>query len=156
MNCEKVRELLLADYTDNELDEAARARVSAHLESCASCKAYEVRIRKSAVEPFKGVRQMAPGEHVWKEIERSIASEQRDNRARTTFAFPKPVFVMATVAMLIMAIALFAERYHAEGRSLNLYIEDQVSFLSGSNGNGGTISDEDLYTLNGERDGVTA
>jgi len=144
MNCEKVRELLLTDYVDRELDADTAALVGAHLARCASCKAFEATVLHAAVEPFKAAAPSTPPAHVWKRIERAIASEPK---RRVFLAFPKPVFVMATVTMLVVAIALFARAQDAERRSLAHYVAEEMLFLSPSYDDGAPVGDEDLYGL---------
>lgn len=149
MNCEKVRELLLTDHVDSELDADTAALVRSHLAKCASCKAFEATVLHAAVEPFKGAGLSAlptPPAYIWKRIERAIGNERP---SRAPFAFPKPVFVMATVAMLVVAVALFAHTRYAEQRDLALYVEEEMMFLSSLGENGAMVDDEDLYSVTG-------
>lgn len=147
MNCEKVRELLLTDHTDGELDADTAAAVRGHLARCASCKAFETTILRVAVEPFRAAVPVAPPQHVWKRIERAIGTRQP---SRASFAFPKPVFVMATVTMLVVAAAFFVRTQDAERRSLARYVAEEMSFLSPAFDGDAAVSDEDLYGLGSE------
>ena len=56
MRCDKIRELLAADYIDGELDPGTMGLVEAHLVSCASCKAFESAVRQAAVAPLRARR----------------------------------------------------------------------------------------------------
>ena len=141
MNCEKVRELLVTDYIDRELDADTEERVIAHLAQCASCKAFEATVRMSAVEPFKDARPIAPPKHVWERVAGAIETE---HDKRSALSWPKSVFVAATVAMLMVAVALFAHNQYTEQRSLNLYIEEEMMSFA-SIGENSVIGDEDLY-----------
>ena len=64
MRCDKVKELLMTDYIDKELDGAAEKLVRQHLESCAACRAFEAAVQKSAIKPLKAAAQKSPPAYV--------------------------------------------------------------------------------------------
>lgn len=142
MNCEEIREMLLTDYIDGELDADAALVVKRHLASCGSCRAFEASVREAAVEPFKEAPVVAPPAHIWKGIENAIG---RETPARRPFAFPRSVFVAATVAMLIVAAAVVARIRYAEQRDLGLYVAEEMLSLSSLGENGASLYDDEWY-----------
>ncbi len=75
MNCETVRELLLTDYLDNELDPAARAEIEAHLTSCNRCRHDHDIIRKVLHVPAESLAPVLPRRDLWPRIEKKIQEE---------------------------------------------------------------------------------
>jgi anti-sigma factor RsiW len=70
----------LSALLDSTLDSAARAKVSAHLEGCASCRALLAdldRIRSAA----QSLGPITPPEHIWLEIAGRIRLEQSEHGA---------------------------------------------------------------------------
>jgi anti-sigma factor RsiW len=134
MRCEEVRELLLSDYIDGELDAAAAALVKEHVGACASCAALEARVRGQAVAPFRAAREAAPPKRVWKAVERRITGPAArggvfaglGGALRGFFALPqlRPAIAAAAVA-LIAAFLIGYQRYDSE-RSIAMYIEEEA------------------------------
>lgn len=155
MNCEMVKSLLLTGYIDNELDAGTSAAVKGHLAKCPSCEAFEAAIRRSAVEPFRDVDNVQPPEKVWRKIAVSIKEAPRPGLKFTSlqqglaaaFAFPKPLFLAATMAMILLVTALFLHHHYAEQRSIGLYIEEEMAYISSSSLNNGAADDEILTDM---------
>lgn len=146
MRCKRVKELLITDYIDNELDLNLRREVEAHAYNCKGCKEYMILIREKAVSVLEGANSEIPPDDVWKNIKESItADKSKACIAGTRWisnlrpAFNRGVFAFAaTAAILIMIVSFTVNRFSTE-RLVNTYLNKQVDFLynlNGYNGNG--------------------
>lgn len=162
MNCKMAQELLMTGYIDDELDAEKRGMVKEHLAGCPSCAAFEAGLRMYAVEPFKGASGVLPPESVWHRIAGSIKEERETGSvftelrrsAAAVFSFPKPVFLAATMAMMLIAAAVFLHYRYADDRSLRLYIEEEMTYISSPAENAdaadeGMLADIDILTREG-------
>ncbi len=143
MNCEKIKELILTDFTDGCLSEELQRQVRQHLNSCANCKEYAKTLRNAAIEPFKNAQKINAPDYLWYRIKDSIASQKPKPAFSGLFEnlqllfHPKPAFALATIAVaVIIASVLFMP--YLRGKDINLYLKDQMDFVShlGQNGNG--------------------
>ena len=75
MNCETVRDLLLTDYLDNELDPASRTEIEAHLTTCDRCRHDHDIIRKVLHVPAESRKPVVPRRDLWPQIEKKIQEE---------------------------------------------------------------------------------
>lgn len=139
MNCDTTRELLITDYIDNELDPKRREAVKRHLAGCPGCSAFEAEVLKTAVRPFKGISQARPPRAVWENIAFSIGGAAAAKRR----VFPGPALFTATLAAVIIAAAIFLNYHYDEQRSLGLYIEEELGYLS-SLGSNTASQDDDI------------
>ncbi len=144
MKCDKVRELLMTDYIDAELDTGTEQLVREHLAACADCRGLECEVREAGVRGLAGAKRPEPPPYVWNRIREALSAEQpaRSRSAdfirglRHVFALPQMRLAVVTAAMVVIVVA-FAVRQHIEERALDLYLEEQATFLSdlGTNGN---------------------
>jgi len=110
MNCERIEELILTDYLDGQLSAEQKKNIDVHLSRCPNCQAYLRAAQKVAFEPFANVEKLEPPESVWLGIQETILAQQEKQNFLVhvwdnikPILFPKPVFALATVAMLIVA-----------------------------------------------------
>lgn len=146
MRCEQAQELILTDYTDGQLDEALRREVAGHIKDCSVCREFEATVRAKAVEPLRGAEKPEAPAYLWSRIRQRIEAEGRPAGAfgigdmlagaagilkrgmDAILRIPKPALAFATVAMLIIAVAL--ARQPIERRSLNNYLNEQIDFMA--------------------------
>lgn len=64
MDCKKVRDIIMTDYIDGELDAAAKAAVDGHLKGCTGCSELLAAL-SGALEPLRGASPGAPPASVW-------------------------------------------------------------------------------------------
>lgn len=117
MNCERVKELLLTDYSDGLLSVQWQHEIQAHLGHCPECKALAQEIDQRAIAPFKTAKTMKLDERVWLQLKEKIQPTPHENVERINpfeFIFNlvnglKPalaltllVFVMGGVTGLVM------------------------------------------------------
>jgi len=129
MNCKRVRELIITDYIDKELDEKTMKEVEAHIKICEGCGAFEKSLIQAAVEPFKGVRDINPPEYLWRRIKEGIERENAP-KARWMFSIPRPVFGPAAIAVACAILIITLSVTLNSKNQLNNYIQDQGDFLS--------------------------
>jgi len=158
MKCDKVKELLTTDYIDGELNGATEKLVKQHLESCVSCRVFEAAVQKSAVKPLKAAAQKEPPAYVWERIKQAVYEEKSSGvfsglkeRLGELFAAPRLRLVAVTVAMVVIVFAFVGYQRYADQRALDMYIDEQVSFLSDLS-NGSINGGEDYLEMGDELD----
>jgi len=148
MKCRKIRELILSDYIDGELDERTEKAVREHIAGCAGCAAFEKNVRGAVVEPFQmGLREKVP-ETLWNSVRAAIVEEGMRASAfevvtrnlRVLLGALRPVY--APAAVVLLAAMFFLAINVSSGRKkdlLNSYLMDQAEFvvsLQAGEGNG--------------------
>ncbi len=158
MNCEKARGLLAADYTDGELDAAARAEVERHLEACAKCRLFEEELRRLAVEPLRSATRIAAPASLWPRVLRAIRREEERGvratlrRAWRVLRLPATAYTAASAAAaVIVAAAVFRGLYAPpngsraaaiDAEELHAYLDEQYSILACESRGGSAESGE--------------
>ena len=75
-NCKQIKELILTDYVDAQLDAASKSQVENHLHQCIACQDFAKEVKSHLIVPFeKASRQEVP-EYLWQEIQQKIQHEQ--------------------------------------------------------------------------------
>ncbi len=77
MKCEYVKELILTDYLDGQLEKEQKAQIEKHLTICKGCKEYELLTRTAVVEPFDNLEKQSPPEATWHNIRVQIEKEKQ-------------------------------------------------------------------------------
>jgi len=148
MKCEKIRQLLLTDHIDGEIDDNLREEVERHLKTCSACRELERVLRSEISAPLKAAGVMSPPESVWENITEKIHEsgkisvlELARERLFDIFTLKRPVLALATVMTLfIMVISVYTANDLLERRYVDNYMEDQMDLLydldngSGENG----------------------
>ena len=132
MNCEKVKELILTDYADRQVNEEQKEQIEKHLASCGHCKEYELAARKTVIDPFNNAERLNPPEAVWHKIKEKIEEKQLQEltspfadlirRIKSFLYVPKPALAVATiiVALLIMVTIIKLPSENQEIVKVNL------------------------------------
>ncbi len=164
MNCDEIRELLLTDYVDGELDAARKAEVRGHLQGCAACRRFERAVRETAIEPLKNAEKVQPPDAVWERIRQAVIAG-KDRRAKGAFtvwrerleaAFPARARIpsLAAAAVILLAVAFTGVSFNRQriaSRDLNKQWEvltfletDVLEFSNGDDATLGTAVEEFL------------
>jgi predicted anti-sigma-YlaC factor YlaD len=115
MNCEKIKELILTDYIDNEMSDEVRIRLNIHFANCHKCKEFLETVKNTVVSPFTNVKKVEPSGFLWYRLKEAIIAQQRKKpglvtgileRLRPVFYIPKPALVMSTVMVLVFVVVL--------------------------------------------------
>ena len=115
MKCKHVKELILTDYLDGQLEKEQKSQIEKHLTVCKSCKEYELLTRTAAVEPFDNLEKHNLPEATWNKIREQIEEEQPlqepanpfadlINRVKTFLYIPKPAFVVTSMIVLFLVV----------------------------------------------------
>ena len=108
MNCERIRELILTDYSDGQLPVAQARKVENHLMACLDCRMLAAKVRKDLVAPFNQTTPVQPDEFVWRRIKGKIEQKQ----AATVFIYSfRPAVV--TLCLFLVVGAVFFVRHQA-------------------------------------------
>lgn len=109
--CKKVKDLILTDYLDEQLNEDQKKIIEEHLSICVICREYELAARKTVIEPFNNVEKQNPPEAAWHKIKEQIKEEQRQGltssfadliRRINPFAYAlKPALAVVTIVIII-------------------------------------------------------
>lgn len=152
MRCEAIRELIMTDYTDGEMNPDPKRSVEEHLETCASCKAFKESVYDTAIRPFKGAGSLTPPERVWKAIEEEVGKEPRPSGVfsgiaealKVSLELPRLRLAAAAIAMIVFAVAVIGYQRYARERSLDMYIAEQAAFMSQLSGSSPEDTDDFL------------
>ncbi len=110
MKCKKIKELILTDYPDGQMDEEQKKQIEKHLASCVHCKEYELVTRKTVIEPFSNTERLNPPEIIWHKIKEQIEEKQQQElsspfadlirRIKSLLYIPKPALAVATIVIV--------------------------------------------------------
>lgn len=110
MKCKKIKELILTDYLDGQMDEEQKKQIEKHLASCVHCKEYELVTRKTVIEPFSNTERLNPPEIIWHKIKEQIEEKQQQElsspfadlirRIKSLLYVPKPALAVATIVIV--------------------------------------------------------
>ena len=114
MQCDQVRELLLTDYLDGEMEGANKEALQGHLSQCPHCREEGRIIQKLAMEPFRNLERKTPSDEVWERIQRQIEKEREaaistaadpGGRWKTFFSGGRG-FAAATAAVFVILLVV--------------------------------------------------
>ncbi len=153
MNCEKIKELILTDYSDGEIKESLKLTINQHLANCKECRQLAESLNQTVIRPLRESEKLEPPAYLWEKIKQSIIESSPDKKSFFTmlkirlegFTFkPKPVFATA-FAMALIVISLGIVRHTTRSNiAVNSYISDQMqiySYLQANNGSNGEYID---------------
>ena len=113
MECKKVRELILTDYGDREMDKAAERSLMQHLGQCPSCEAFLQTVRKTAHDPFVQAHRQPPS-YLWGRIQDALVEKKMSEavqrtgvwqRCKDAFSFRQPLLGWGTAFALVIMVA---------------------------------------------------
>jgi predicted anti-sigma-YlaC factor YlaD len=155
MKCTKIKELILTDYLDNQMDKASQNKLEEHLAGCLSCRKLEEKVRQSIQQPFNQAKRITPPKYLWPRIKETLAAQETDSRPafsplkqtwEAIFAVRKPALVLAS-ALIIVILAVGSLRLSEQAQKAEVadYLTEQVAFLLdlGEEETKGSVSDYD-------------
>ncbi|OQA57793.1 MAG: hypothetical protein BWY42_00347 [Candidatus Omnitrophica bacterium ADurb.Bin277] len=152
MKCNKVRERLLTDYRDGELDRRECEKIDSHLRDCGACKKFQEEILKFAVVSPEGSGELRPGPEVWDRIRSAIFEEEPEAgwltgvSERLRFLLkPAPLIRMAFAVALILVTVVMARvpGDMPEQRAMSDYLTEQAVFFSALGSGDSEFPDDD-------------
>jgi predicted anti-sigma-YlaC factor YlaD len=139
MNCQRIKELLLTDYTDGEASRVLQEEVKTHLKTCSGCRVFEQDLREKVSKSFSKIESISPPEEVWQRIKETIEQEQAlytpsllrrllDFLRRSLLA-RKPAFVFSTVFAVFLVMLLFSQLSFRKQRLVRDYLRQQSDYM---------------------------
>lgn len=114
MKCERIQEIILTDYLDQELDSRYTKEIELHLADCPSCREFLAISRQTTAEPFAMLKDAPISEKVlWNKIKADIAPSfskpQTDflSRLKELLSFPRIAFLLPVLMFLIIWSGFF-------------------------------------------------
>ncbi len=147
MNCEEIKDIIVTDYLDGEVNEEMSRCIESHINKCSNCYQFENMLKLKAVDPFKSMKVSAPADSVWINIKDNIKQGQRVkvknegsildvllHNARTLFNIKRPVFAVLMLMVVITVGTLFVKtKLNNETESdsfIREYLNEHVEFLT--------------------------
>ena len=157
MKCEYVKELILTDYLDGQLEKEQKAQIEKHLTICKGCKEYELLTRTAVAEPFDNLEKHSPPEATWNKIREQIEEELPRQEPTNSFAdlirkiksflyIPKPAFVVAPVIVLLLVVITVIKLPPEDQKIVKVNPESQIECINY------LMSVFDQETMNGNDD----
>lgn len=150
MECRKIQKLILSDYTDGELNSDSQKQVQDHLSGCAKCGQFQQDLQSTIIDPLRKAELLQPPESVWQTIKSTIEDRETQTakplaesidrfreRLRVLLIPRKPAFAVAVVTILILVVGIFSKVSINKRNVLNIYLEEQITFLDCLDAKGG-------------------
>ena len=139
MKCKQIRELLLTDYSDGELEVRLKNKVEQHLGECPECKQFEHRLIKTVIEPFKNVIKTEPRDSVWNRISEAMVFEQREkpdgflDKIQALLlplsAVPRTAYILATVITVIFMLTITKIKFQSNTQRVAVHLQEEIEYL---------------------------
>lgn len=136
MNCEKIQNLLMADYVDGEANEKTCEKIREHLATCRKCKELEEALKKSVIDPLRAVGKEHPPDFLWEKIKNQIIKERETVPRSAGIKILKPVFAVPAAVLAILALVIITHLSLKGNGGLDSYMEEQVDFIMALDDNG--------------------
>jgi len=138
MDCEKIRELILADYIDNAMSDEGRIRLNIHLAHCQECKEFCETAKNTIVKPFANVKKIEPAGFIWYRVKEAIIAKQQKKlgfaaslleKLKSVFSIPRPALAMSTLMALVLVVVLTAVLRFSNKEVLGISGEEQAEYF---------------------------
>lgn len=137
MKCETIKELIITGYSDGEISPDMRKELEDHLKSCTKCREFERSVRETVILPFRSIKKEQAPHRIWYGIKDAIEKEKakavlpgKVRAWQVIFRAPKPVLAFATIATVVLIIFTLIKTPSAMPNKVNLYLTEQIEFLS--------------------------
>ena len=107
-NCKQIKDWILTDYVDGQLDAVQKAQVDEHLGHCLSCQELAKEVKLNLVTPLEQSSRMQVPEDVWHQISRKIQAPKEvkesvaDRIARWLSDIPLPRLIPALGSFVVI------------------------------------------------------
>jgi anti-sigma factor RsiW len=137
MTCEKIKELILTDYIDNQMSDEDKIRIDIHLANCRKCKELLETVKNTAVKPFANAKKMEPPEFIWQRVKEAILAQQQERpnfatsileKLKSVLYIPKPVFAVSTIMALVLIVAVTITLRFSNKQALEASREEQAEY----------------------------
>ena len=146
MNCEQIRDIILTDYLDNQLEESKKIEIDNHLAACKACKEFRDTAKKTVIEPFANTKQAQPPAFLWEAIKAAVESKSKPRRFNPLedllrlLHLPRTIFTLSSaLALSLIALVLVkSPNFFIQLQNQQLakaYLNEQIEYFSSDNGN---------------------
>ncbi|MEE9487668.1 MAG: zf-HC2 domain-containing protein [Candidatus Brocadiales bacterium] len=148
MKCEKIQELVLMDYLDDEMGAEQLEQVEKHLAACAHCREFETMAKQTVFEPFMNVERVSSPESVWYQIKKTIEVKGEEavvasffENFMALFSVKRPVLALSIITVvLIIAVSITQFLpFHKQSDTqdvVNVYLAEQIEYIAYLDENG--------------------
>lgn len=140
MKCKKIREILMTDYIDGEIDTLLKTKVEDHIKGCKGCFMAKNELEANISAPLRGAELIKPPEELWHKIKDAIEEEvpteknfEITNVLRELFIARRPAMVAVTAIALFLVIGGLTRSHYVKKDMLNSYFAEQVEFVDSLN-----------------------
>ena len=120
MNCNNVRELILTDFSDNELSPDKQKMLETHLATCLACRNLAAGIKECSGVLSGAERISLDRDKIWQRIVAEIDAEKTSSVIyepvrgvsvwEKLFAAVKPAYVLASLGLVILLTSFVVRR----------------------------------------------
>ena len=142
MNCEDIRESLMTDYPDGQLNKEGSEEIERHLSSCVPCRNFSDVVCRTLVEPFTGAQKISLSQDkVWHNIKQRIIEEQPKTplsnpfvemifRVRQAITVNRPAFALLAIAVIALIAISYFNTNNQEVSDLSQPAESGAKYIS--------------------------
>ncbi len=142
MNCEEIKDIIVTDYMDKEVNEEIARSIESHISYCSGCHQFANTLKLKAIDPFKGLKVSIPADSVWINIRNNIKQEQKFqdeglftvfmHKVGTIFNVKRPVFavLMFMVVFAIGTLFIRTKLNNENDSDIREYLNEHVEFLT--------------------------
>ena len=143
-NCKRIKDLILTDYIDNQLDSSSKDQVENHLLSCKTCQNFAMEVKERLMEPLASTFRQELSSEIWETLKQKIFQEQTKKQGLGdwilgwigSISFPRLVPVLVSLVMVVFissTIFLNWQTKQAQDQEQGAYVEFMLSSATVSN-----------------------
>jgi len=137
MSCKKIKDILITDYLDGELDLNKKVLVERHLEVCSECKAFKEELSKFRADIFQKVKPVAPPDSLWNDIRNQLTMNENapSLRLRGSVFFrdllriPRFALTFRLIGVGVLALAIIMVTNLNIERDIRLQKKDSLEYF---------------------------
>jgi len=139
--CDHIKDLILTDYMDGELDQDLKHNVESHLLDCSDCRTFLKEVKENSIIPFNKDTQLPVPPQLWDAVKEGIAKQGHASdpiadfidRIKEMIVFPKLVPVFATLMLMLFVGSVTLNNMQFQQAQATEQGEYLVSLLSITN-----------------------
>lgn len=135
MKCNKIKDIILTDFADGELEPELKKKIEGHIASCEECRRVYEALKGEVLEPIRSSGRKAPPESLWMNVKEEIEAEEKEPAFSNLLDWFKEVTLIrrpalvAAAAAVIIATGLFLRLSMTAPSASDVYLSEQVYFL---------------------------
>jgi len=109
--CDHVKDLILTDYIDGQVDKNIAGEIENHLLDCNDCRVFLKEVKSSVIFPLSQIQRLPVPAELWDRIKQNIEDENQAvsplleffNKLKGLLLFPRMVPVFASFILMFVA-----------------------------------------------------